>query len=42
MAVNPTTGVLNAPLTQALGKQGELGADYGNPRQVFVTGTLSF
>ena len=42
MAVNPTTGVLNAPLTQALGKEGVLSAVYGNPRQVFVTGTLSF
>ena len=42
MAVNPTTGVLNAPLTQALGKEGVLSAVYGKPRQVFVTGTLSF
>ncbi|MGB7654416.1 MAG: TonB-dependent receptor [Novosphingobium sp.] len=42
MAVNPTTGVLNAPLTSTLGKEGVLSAFYGNPRQVFVTGTLSF
>ena len=42
MAVNSTTGVLNAPLTQALGKEGVFSAVYGKPRQVFVTGTLSF
>ena len=42
MAVNPTTGVLNAPLTSTLGKEGVLSAFYGNPRQIFVTGTLSF
>ena len=43
---DPTTGaVLPGPTGQpipALGKEGTLTAYYGNPRQVFVTGTLHF
>ncbi|MBS0473838.1 MAG: TonB-dependent receptor [Proteobacteria bacterium] len=42
MAVNPTTGDLITPLVSSLGKEGVLSAFYGNPRQVFVTGTLNF
>jgi iron complex outermembrane recepter protein len=42
MAGNATTGVLNSPLTPALGREGTLTAFYGNPRQVFVTATLQF
>ncbi|MBU6251618.1 MAG: TonB-dependent receptor [Alphaproteobacteria bacterium] len=46
MAANPTTGaLLTNPaglLIPALGKEGTLTAFYGNPRQVFLTGTLSF
>jgi iron complex outermembrane receptor protein len=42
MNVNATTGALVTPLTSALGKEGVLSAFYGNPRQVFVTGTVSF
>jgi iron complex outermembrane receptor protein len=42
MAGNATTGVLNSPLTSALGREGTLTAFYGNPRQVFVTATLQF
>lgn len=45
IAINPTTG---APLLSGgqpvptLGKEGVLTAYYGNPRQVYVTATLSF
>ncbi|WP_309621643.1 hypothetical protein [Novosphingobium sp.] len=42
MAVNPTTGVLVTPLTSTLGREGVLSAFYANPRQIFITGTLSF
>ncbi|MBT0671349.1 TonB-dependent receptor [Novosphingobium profundi] len=42
MATNPLTGALVDPLTSTLGKEGTLTAYYGNPRQVFVTGTLMF
>ena len=42
MAANATTGVLNTPLTSALGKEGILTTFYGNPRQVFVTATVNF
>ncbi len=42
MAANATTGVLNAPLASALGREGVLTAFYGNPRQVYVTATLNF
>jgi len=44
--VNPTTGVPilggNGLPTSALGTEGTLTAFYGNPRQVFVTGTVKF
>jgi iron complex outermembrane recepter protein len=43
---NPTTGAIattpNGLPISALGKEGTLTAFYGNPRQVFVTGTLKF
>lgn len=42
MAANATTGELVTPLTSTLGKEGILTTFYGNPRQVFVTGTLNF
>tara|TARA_R110000782_G_scaffold270179_1_gene369814 strand:+ start:156 stop:2510 length:2355 start_codon:yes stop_codon:yes gene_type:complete len=46
VAANPTTGAIinNAAgfPTPSLGKEGTLTAFYGNPRQVFVTGTLKF
>lgn len=46
VAANATTGAIvnNAAgfPTPSLGKEGTLTAFYGNPRQVFVTGTLSF
>ena len=32
----------NGSLIPALGKEGVLTAFYGNPRQVFVTGTVKF
>lgn len=44
--VNPTTGVpilgANGLPTSALGTEGTLTAFYGNPRQIFVTGTVKF
>ena len=44
--VNPTTGAPilggNGLPTSALGTEGTLTAFYGNPRQVFVTGTVKF
>jgi iron complex outermembrane receptor protein len=44
--VNPTTGApilgANGLPTSALGTEGTLTAFYGNPRQVFVTGTVKF
>ncbi|MBL0916851.1 MAG: TonB-dependent receptor, partial [Sphingopyxis sp.] len=44
--VNPITGVPviggNGLPTSALGTEGTLTAFYGNPRQVFVTGTVKF
>ena len=44
--VNPVTGVPittpNGLPTSALGREGTLTAFYGNPRQVFVTGTVKF
>lgn len=44
--VNPVTGVPviggNGLPTSALGTEGTLTAFYGNPRQVFVTGTVKF
>jgi len=44
--VNPTTGVPilggNGLPTSALGTEGTLTAFYGNPRQVFVSGTVKF
>lgn len=44
--VNPTTGAPilggNGLPTSALGAEGTLTAFYGNPRQVFVTGTVKF
>ncbi len=44
--VNPTNGVPviggNGLPTSALGTEGTLTAFYGNPRQVFVTGTVKF
>lgn len=46
VAANPATGALltnaSGQLISALGKEGTLTAFYGNPRQVFVTGTFSF
>ena len=36
------TGELAQPLASALGKEGVLSAFYANPRQVFVTATVSF
>ena len=46
MAVDPLTGVLlrraNGTLIPGLGREGVLTAFYGNPRQVFVTGTIKF
>jgi iron complex outermembrane recepter protein len=46
VAANAMTGVLSTTpagaLIPALGKEGTLTAFYGNPRQVFVTATLSF
>ena len=46
IATNPTTGVpvINAAgnPVPALGREGILTAFYGNPRQVFVTGTVKF
>ena len=45
-AFDPTTGAIplgaNGFPLPALGKEGTLTAYYGNPRQVFVTGTLHF
>jgi iron complex outermembrane receptor protein len=38
VAINPTTGAI----TPTLGREGTLTAFYGNPRQVFVTGTVKF
>ena len=44
--INPVTGVpvlgANGLPTSALGTEGTLTAFYGNPRQVFVTGTVKF
>jgi iron complex outermembrane receptor protein len=44
--VNPVTGAIipgaNGLPTSALGREGTLTAFYGNPRQVFVTGTVKF
>ena len=47
VAVNPTTGAIipgtnGRPVVPTLGPEGTLTAFYGNPRQVFVTGTVSF
>jgi len=46
VAADPVTGALvtgtNGQLVPTLGKEGTLTAFYGNPRQVFVTATLSF
>lgn len=46
MAADAKTGVLttrtDGTLIPALGKEGVLTAFYGNPRQVFVTGTFNF
>ena len=46
VAANAITGVMtravNGSVIPALGKEGVLSAFYGNPRQVFVTGTVKF
>lgn len=47
MAGNATTGALltnpaTGALIPALGREGTLTAFYGNPRQIFVTGTVNF
>ncbi|QJQ33567.1 TonB-dependent receptor [Sphingomonas lacunae] len=46
IGANPTTGAPilggNGLPTSALGREGTLTAFYGNPRQVFVTGTIRF
>ncbi len=46
VVANPTTGAIipgaNGLPQPSLGKEGTLTAFYGNPRQVFVTGTIKF
>jgi iron complex outermembrane recepter protein len=46
VVANPTTGVITTGPTglplSALGREGTLTAFYGNPRQLFVTGTIKF
>jgi iron complex outermembrane receptor protein len=42
IGANAETGALIQPLTPTLGTEGTLTAFYGNPRQVFVTGTIAF
>ena len=42
MDADTTTGVLVTPLVSLLGKEGVLQAYYANPRQIFVTATVSF
>ncbi len=42
MRADATTGVLVTPLASALGKEGVLTGFYANPRQIFVTATVSF
>ena len=45
IATNATTGVptiVGGKPVPALGREGVLTAFYGNPRQVFVTGTVKF
>ena len=46
VAANPTTGAIptgaNGYPVPTLGREGTLTAYYGNPRQVFVTGTVRF
>ena len=46
VVADPVTGALarrtNGTLIPALGREGVLSAFYGNPRQVFVTGTVKF
>ena len=46
VVINPTTGAIinggNGLPQPALGREGTLTAFYGNPRQVFVTGTVKF
>ena len=45
IATNPTTGVPlmnNGAVVPSLGREGTLTAFYGNPRQMFVTGTVKF
>ena len=46
VAGNAVTGVPNTradgTLIPSLGREGVLSAFYGNPRQVFVTGTVKF
>ncbi len=42
LAANATTGVLNSPITAALGREGVLTTYYGNPRQIYATASLKF
>jgi iron complex outermembrane receptor protein len=42
IAADAVTGALSPALTPTLGTEGTLTAFYGNPRQVFVTGTVTF
>ena len=42
MGADPITGVLTTPMVSGLGKEGILSAFYGNPRQVFLTGSINF
>lgn len=42
MGADATTGVLTTPMVSGLGKEGILSAFYGNPRQVFITGSINF
>ena len=41
-AGNAATGVLNSPITAALGKEGVVTTFWGNPRQVYVTASVKF
>jgi iron complex outermembrane recepter protein len=42
IAANATTGVLNSPITSALGREGVLTTYWGNPRQIYATASLKF
>ena len=42
VAANATTGVINSPITSALGREGVLTTYWGNPRQIYATASLKF